>query len=86
MGQLNVKLQDHQLEALRRYASRRRTPVAWLIKDYVAYLLAGGSPVGPAAPETQSGAELAALAQSGRAHDWLAEEPELYSSEDGERL
>jgi hypothetical protein len=42
MAQLNVKLTAERLEALRHYAARRRTPVAWLIKDYVDYLIGGG--------------------------------------------
>jgi len=39
MRQLNIKLTDRQHGRLRRYASRRRTPVAWLIKDYVDSLV-----------------------------------------------
>jgi hypothetical protein len=84
MAQLNVKLADENLQALRRYAAKRRTPVAWLIKDYIAYLLAGGSPVvAPVADELNS-SELAALAERSGAFDWLADEPDLYSLDDGE--
>jgi hypothetical protein len=57
--------------------------VAWLIKEYVDYLIGGGSPVAPPVREPSS-EELALVAQSGRAFDWLAEEPELYSADDGE--
>ena len=65
MAQLNIKLSEEQLEGLRRYAARRRTPVAWLIRDYVAYLLAGGEPLMPEnAPEPTS-RELAVLAVRG---------------------
>lgn len=84
MAQLNVKLDQARLEALRGYATRRRTPVAWLIKDYVDYLLAGGAPVVPPSIEPPTSAELAHLAQHGGSFDWLAEEPDLYSAEDGE--
>lgn len=84
MSQLNVKINPERLEALRRYAERRRTPVSWLIKDYVEYLLAGGEPLAPPAGDAPTSAELAALAQHGGAFDWLADEPELYSAEDGE--
>jgi hypothetical protein len=84
MAQLNVKLADERLEALRQYAARRRTPVSWLIKDYVEYLLAGGAPVVPPEYELPSSEELAKWAQHGGAFDWLAEEPELYSLKDGE--
>ena len=84
MAQLNVKLPDDQIEALRRYAARRRTPVSWIIKDYISYLLSGGQPVIPPPTETPTATELAALAEQGGAFDWLAEEPDLYSANDGE--
>ena len=51
MAQLNVKLDQERLSALRRYADRRRTPISWLIRDYVDYLVAGGSPVRPPADD-----------------------------------
>ncbi len=86
MAQLNVKLSEERLDALRRYAARRRTPVAWLIKDYVDYLLGGGQPLAHSVSEPPSALELAALAQHGGAFDWLADEPELYSDEDGEAV
>ena len=86
MAQLNVKLADQNLEELRRFAAKRRTPVAWLIKDYVAYLLAGGSPVLPPVTDTLSSPEFAALAEQGGAFDWLADEPYLYSIDDGEAV
>ena len=84
MAQLNVKLPEERLEALRRYADHRRTPVSWLIKDYVDYLLAGGQPVTAAAEDEIEGKQLAALAERGGSFDWLADEPELYSDADGE--
>jgi len=83
---LNVKLAEERLEALRRYAARRRTPVAWLIKDYVDYLLGGGQPVALSVNEPPDASELAALAQKGGAFDWLEDEPELYSAADGEAV
>lgn len=86
MAQLNVKLSADRLEALRRYAARRRTPVAWLIKDYVDYLLGGGQPVALSADEEPPSQELAALAQNGGGFDWLADEPDLYSADDGESI
>jgi hypothetical protein len=84
VAQLNVKLDDETFAALRGYAAARRTPVAWLVKDYVGYLLAGGQPVSPPPAESPSSAELTALAQHGGAFDWLAEEPDIYSASDGE--
>jgi len=84
MGQLNVKLTEDRLEALRKYAARRRTPMAWLIKEYIDYLLAGGRPVVAPANEEPTLAELAELAQRGGSFDWLYDEPDIYSMEDGE--
>lgn len=84
MAQLNIKLNSEQMEALRRYATRRRTPVAWLIKDYVDYLICGGVPVQPPDSEDLSWKEIAAIAQEGRAFDWLKDEPDLYTTSDGE--
>ena len=83
MPQLNVKLNGDKLEAFRQYAARRRTPISWLIRDYIDYLLAGGKPL-IVSDDSPTSAELAALAQHGGAFDWLADEPELYSLEDGE--
>lgn len=84
MAQLNVKLSDAEIEALRGYAARRRTPVSWLIKDYIGYLLNGGQPVVPPELAPPARMELSAIAQFGGAFDWLADEPDLYSLEDGE--
>lgn len=61
MAQLNIKLDPERLEALRRYAARRRTPVAGLIEDYVAYPLAGGEPVGPQFDDDPASDQLALL-------------------------
>ena len=85
MAQINVKLSDEQVEGLRSYAAARRTPVAWLIKDYIDYLLHGGIPLTPSDAEISS-ARLVELAQRSHAFDWLTEEPELYSLEDGEAV
>jgi len=94
MAQLNVRLTDEQIERLRRYAAGRRTPVAWLMKDYIDYLLQGGNPVAPGPVPTLQGPDeeelslgaLAMLADRGRAFDWLADEPDLYSAADGEAV
>ena len=86
MAQLNVKLSAERLDALRRYAARRRTPVAWLIKGYVDYLIGGGQPIALSVADAPGSSELAALAQHGGGFDWLADEPELYSADDGELI
>ena len=78
-----MKLSDERLQALRRYAQRRRTPISWLIQDYVDFLVAGGEPVRPPA-DAPSPMEMATLAQYGGSFDWLADEPDLYSDADGE--
>lgn len=83
MAQLNVKLPDSTLAALKRLAEGRRTPVAWLIKDYVSYLLSGGEPVMPPRKDDLLG-EMASLADSAQAFGWLREEPEVYNATDGE--
>jgi hypothetical protein len=84
MAQLNVVLSDEELRDLRAYASRRQISMDWLIKEYVAYLLAGGRPVAVPTGDTISSDDLARLAEHGGAFDWLAEEPDLYGPHDGE--
>jgi hypothetical protein len=83
LAQLNVKLSQEQIEALRSYAQRRRTAVSWLIRDYIAYLLKGGAPISLANDEL-SAREIGRLAEYGGAFNWLADEPDLDSSSDGE--
>jgi hypothetical protein len=85
LAQLNVKLDDASFEALKKYSARRRTPVSWLMKDYIAYLIAGGQPVEYAAAEP-TGEDLARLAQHGGSFDWLADEPDIYTLDDGEPI
>ena len=82
MGQLNVKLDDSSLEALKRFSARQRTPVSWLLKDYIAYLLAGGAPVRLDGDEL-SARQLTEIAQRGGSFDWLADEPDIYTLNDG---
>lgn len=76
MRQLNVKLSDKQHERLRRVAARRRTPVAWLIKDYVDSLEDDGGERVRAHEATQAAAH-------GGAFAWLENEPDLYGDADG---
>lgn len=80
MRQLNVKLTNEQHEALRRHAARRRTPVAWLIKDYIASLVERERAQAVQAHEPTQ------LAAHGGAFDWLADEPDIYTDEDGEPI
>lgn len=76
MRQLNVKLSERQHERLRRIAARRRTPVAWLIKDYVDSLVDDGDGRVRAHEATQAAAH-------GGAFAWLDAEPDLYTEADG---
>jgi len=76
--QLNIKLTDTQHEELRRHAARRRTPVAWLIKDYIDSLADHQAADGVRAHEpTQAAAR-------GGSFEWLSDEPDLYTAADGE--
>ncbi len=85
MAQLNVKLSADRLAALRRYAARRRTPISWLVKDYIDYLLTGGQPIElPVCGDAPTLDEMAQIAQHGGSFDWLADEPDIYTLEDGE--
>jgi hypothetical protein len=84
MSELSIALDSEEIEALRRYANNRSLPLSALVKDYLEYLLAGGEPVTPPAVEAPKAMELAELAQRGGSLDWLAEEPDLYTIEDGE--
>lgn len=77
MRQLNVKLTDRQHDGLRRAAARRRTPVAWLIKDYVESL------VEDEADQVQMH-EATQLAAHGGSFAWLETEPDLYTEADGQ--
>ena len=84
MAQLNVKLAEERLEALRRYGARRRTPVAWLTKNDIDYVLGGGQPLALVATESPDALELTVIDEKGGAFDWLADEPELYSDQDAD--
>jgi hypothetical protein len=59
-------------------------PVSWLVKNYVDYLLAGGEALAVPENDEPTSNELAALTERGGSFDWLADEPDLYSDEDGE--
>jgi len=80
MRQLNVKLSAKQYDTLRRHAAQRRTPVAWLIKDYIATLGDDRE------AEDVRRHEPTQAAARGAAFDWLSEEPEIYTATDGEPI
>lgn len=86
LAQLSLKLSPEQLDSLRAYAQRRRTPVSWLLRDYIDYLLRGGAPVTPTLYPLPTAEELTGLAATGGAFDWLKDEPNVYTWEDGEPI
>ncbi len=85
VAELSVSLGAKRLAALRARAARLGVGVDALIEEYVAYLLAGGDPVGVADGELDV-RELGRVAHVGGSFDWLADEPDIYSSDDGEPL
>lgn len=56
--------------------------VASLIEGYARYLSAGHRPLDGQQEDAE--ADLAALASGAGAFDWLADEPDLYTAQDGE--
>ena len=85
MAQLRVRVTDDDRNLLHDLARKRGTTVSALIRDYVEYLCAGGWPVSYTDDEPTI-EELMALAAAGGAFDWLADEPDLYTWEDGEPI
>lgn len=57
-----------------------------MIGDDISYLVAGVEPIVPPADQPPSAVELAVLAERDGSFDWLADEPDLYSLDDGEPL
>ncbi len=84
MSQINLKLPDDQLNAIKQYALRRRTPLSWLVRDNLQYLLQGGDPITPLCEDDLPATAIMALAQRGGAFDRLNDEPEIYTANDGE--
>jgi hypothetical protein len=83
VAQLTVRLDDEDLAQLQQVAASRGMPIDGLIKNYLSYLLMGGSPIDT--HRVPSGSiDHASVAMMGQAFDWLADEPELYSLSDGE--
>src|SRR5438552_1955116 len=80
MRQLKVKLSAKQHETLRRHAARLRTPIAWLIKDYIATL------VDDQEAENVRTHEPTQVAARGGSFAWLSDEPDVYAATDGEPI
>ena len=86
MPQLSIHLRDEELEALREYAIEQNISVEALLDRYVAYLLAGGASLVEHTAFHGEGSDIAKLLTDGMAFDWLFEEPDVYSSDDGEPM
>jgi hypothetical protein len=84
VADLIIDLSDEQLAALQRCAAEQRTTVAQLVQDYALYLASGGKRVPPVDWSVPSSLEIGAMADAGGAFDWLADEPDIYTLEDGE--
>lgn len=56
-----------------------------LVRAYLDYLAAGGRPI-PATDDDVTAAELAELMSKDPAWDWLKDEPDIYTLEDGEPI
>ena len=84
MAQLHVRLTDEQMQRLQKVARARRTPVSWLIRDYVEFLTDGGEPITPTSYDLPTSEEMLALAAVSQTFAWLHDEPDLYTWEDGE--
>ena len=80
MRQLKVKLSAKQHETLRRHAARLRTPIAWLIKDYIATLVDDQEAENVRTPEPTQ------VAARGGSFAWLSDEPDVYAATDGEPI
>ena len=86
MPQFSIHLRDQELEALREYAIEQTISVETLLDRYVAYLLAGGASLVEHAAIHGEGRDIAKLLTDGMAFDWLFEESDVYSSDDGEPM
>lgn len=84
MSRLSVEIPDEHMEGLRSYAARVHRDVDELIRDYVEYLVEGGLALALPDDDGPSNEELARMAMAGGAFDWLKDEPDLYTFEDGE--
>jgi hypothetical protein len=84
MAQLQIDISDEQLDVLQRLAEVRQLPVSTLIIQYVEFLEHGGQPVGDADDDVLDAYALSRINMLGGAFDWLKDEPDLYTLEDGE--
>lgn len=82
MKAIEIALPDEKLERLVEVAARREREPQTMLEAYVDYLLAGGTPVEDT--DDVPTAVLQRLAELGGSFDWLKDEPNLYTVDDGE--
>lgn len=86
MLQIRVRLTDEEVNSLQQYETRANVAIDELVREYLAYLLEGGSPIARIDSDDPTSEELARIAVEGGSFDWLWDEPDLYSEKDGEPL
>ncbi len=82
MTTISIELPDGKFQRLAELAASLEQEPALLLQAYVDYLVEGGAPVEDADDIPVRG--VMRLAEIGGAFDWLNDEPDLYSLEDGE--
>lgn len=80
MATISVSVDEPTLDRFTAVAARHDRDPQSLLERYVEYLIEGGSPVDDDIPV----AGIMRLAEVGGSFDWLKDEPDLYSDDDGE--
>ena len=84
MVSITLSVSEEQFRMIEESASNRHQLPEELVRQYVDYLVAGGNPLKD--PEDIPTASLMRLAEIGGSFDWLKDEPDLYTLEDGEPI
>jgi hypothetical protein len=82
MTTISVSVDEKLYERVRLLADARDSAPEDLVRVYLEYLAAGGVPI--PTEDDPSLADIAALLTKSSAWAWLADEPDLYTLEDGE--
>lgn len=83
VSELRVPLDPKELEPAENLAGQHKTTVTALVQAYVRYLASGGMPV-EVVGDGISAEDLFRLSMASGAFDWLADEPDIYTLDDGE--
>lgn len=86
MVQIQIPLTEAEIRELKKYEALRNVPVDEIFREYLAYLLDGGVPVMRGSRDFPSPEEFARITEEGGSFDWLLNEPDLYTLEDGEPI